>query len=98
VNEDDAKKAILARRARFVAAALALTAAGCDKKKPPPHPCLSPPINTLPQECLAVPQACLKAHVPPRPDAAPEVCLSQPMPRHDAGIGPPPPPGKKDSG
>jgi hypothetical protein len=66
---DDAKKLVLARRARFVAAALAGMTIGCGKENAP-HPCLDVPpgedANAL------VPQVCLTAPVPspPPPDAS----------------------------
>lgn len=41
---DDAKRIVLARRAKFLAMALAATtAAGCPNGGPPPQPCLSQP-------------------------------------------------------
>jgi len=54
----DPRKAILARRARFVAAALAaaLPVAGCDKKAPKPD------------DDTVQPQACLKIAVEPGGD------------------------------
>lgn len=58
---DDAKKLILARRARFVAAALAGMSIACGKEKSnPPEPCLSVPIQRAdaeapPGPCLAAP-------------------------------------------
>ena len=74
---DEAKKAILARRAKFVAAAIAGLGAACGKHTSedagaPPGPCLSVAI---------VPDAG-DEDVQPRP----RVCLSVPMPR-DAGKG-----------
>jgi hypothetical protein len=47
---DDAKKIVLARRARFVAAAIASVGIACGKEPvPPPQPCLSP-IYVPPEE------------------------------------------------
>lgn len=55
---DDAKRVVLARRARFVAAALAgVAAVSCDKAKS--EPCLSVATVTTP------PEVCLKMAVPP---------------------------------
>jgi hypothetical protein len=98
MNDDEVKKLILSRRARFIAAALAITATDCKKKTPSPGPCLEAPIENEPSACLAVPRACLKHGG----GNAPEPCLSQAMPPRDAGqdgapVGPPPPP-KKDAG
>jgi len=59
----DAKKAILARRARFLAAAMAGAAvAACDK----PRACLEPPLASSAPISPAEPQVCLKMAVPPR--------------------------------
>lgn len=56
---DDPKKIILARRARFIAAAIAGVGIACGKEKAPPEPCLSvayiPPDGgdeTTPMPCL----------------------------------------------
>ncbi|MBK8999765.1 MAG: hypothetical protein IPM35_28950 [Myxococcales bacterium] len=98
---DDARKAILARRARFVAAALAgasLGAACAKDRGPDPVMCLSPPIEHSddggppPMPCLEPPppQVCLD---PPPP----EVCLSPPPPPDEtdpSGDYAKPPPGK----
>lgn len=55
---NDAKKLILARRAKFVAAALAGLAVACGKEQKP-EPCLALPMNhdaaTSPGPCLAAP-------------------------------------------
>jgi hypothetical protein len=40
-DSDKARKAILARRARFVTAAVASVTVACDANTPPPHVCLS---------------------------------------------------------
>lgn len=59
---DESRKKILARRASFVAAALASVACGKDAAERP-EPCLSVPYNyghdgsTPPQPCLSVPVA-----------------------------------------
>ena len=75
-----ARELILARRNRFVAAALAGVAASACAKSSGPQVCLSPPLPTDagvdasgPQVCLSPPQACLSE---PMPDAGPMVCLS----------------------
>ena len=97
---DDAKKLILARRARFVAAALAGVSIACGKDNASnPEPCLAVPIE--PADAASRPRACLSA--PIRRDASltpeelrilqllaqeggapPTPCLSMEMPR-DAG-------------
>jgi hypothetical protein len=81
MSNDEAKRAILARRARFVAAAMVGAGiVGCEKEQPP-MVCLSvvavPPPETAPAPCLSV--------APPAP----------PAPQLDAGVdptdaGPPP--------
>jgi hypothetical protein len=95
-SDDDAvKKAILARRARFIAAAVASVGIACGKttkEDAPPVPCLSVPLDYDAQ-----PMPCLKQAVnrdaavvgsadagAPAPDAAPVPCLSVAMPM-DAG-------------
>lgn len=53
---DDAKKVILARRARFIAATLAGVGVACGKEPaPPPQPCLSQPmtVDAEPLPCLS---------------------------------------------
>lgn len=65
---DDAKKAVLARRAKFVAAALAGLGVACGKQKADdagagPGPCLTPvvvedagaDVRTRPRACLSAP-------------------------------------------
>jgi hypothetical protein len=57
---DDSKKLILARRARFVAAALAGVSVACGKEPTsPPEPCLSVPIQPRDAEPEPPPQPCL---------------------------------------
>jgi hypothetical protein len=57
---DDAKKLILARRATFVAAALAGVSVACGKEpSPPPQPCLSVPMEPRDAEPEPPPQPCL---------------------------------------
>jgi hypothetical protein len=82
VNDEEAKKTILARRATFVAAALAGVGAGtaCDSR---PFACLEPPIATGATTSDAAsttpstpPMPCL-AYVPPPavPDAGADAAL-----------------------
>ncbi len=85
--DEESKRIILARRAKFVAAALAgLNAAMCGGETSEPQPCLS-----IAQEDGGSPQPCLSpAFDASRPDAAdadaePQPCLSPPPP--DAGDG-----------
>lgn len=92
MNDDEARKKILARRAAFVAAALATVACG---KENVPQPCLSPP--PLPpgdggaptEQPLVTPDAQPPVEPPP-----PQPCLS-PMPHPprdtDGGVQLPPP-------
>lgn len=74
---DDAKKKILARRAKFVAAAIAGLAASCGKEDAP-RPCLSPP--PIPADASVgpppPPQPCLSVAVPQEPP--PQPCLGPP--------------------
>lgn len=86
---DDAKKTILARRAKFIAAAVASVGVACRAE-----PCLSvmPPSDaaqgSTPQADAAPdPVACL-AYVAPNPqpdDAGPMPCLKVREPRKDGG-------------
>jgi serine/threonine-protein kinase len=84
---DDARKKILARRAKFVAAAVAGIAVACGKE-PAPQPCLSAtPVDDAsvpPQPCLSPPQPCLSVYYPPEDAAPPRPCL-KPMAPSDAG-------------
>jgi hypothetical protein len=81
-KDDEAKRIILARRARFIAAAVTIHAgvAACGKTDETAQPCLSvaPADGSAPQPCLSVAE-------PPRDagDASPQPCLS-PLPP-DAG-------------
>lgn len=94
---DDTKKLIMARRARFVAAALAgLAADGCgkttasadagqevDANASPPTPCLAVPFDFQPPDAGA--DSAADAAPPPAPQpclsVAPQPCLSKPPPR-----------------
>ena len=64
--EDDAKKTILARRARFIAAAMASVTMACGKTSTPPGPCLSVAYVA---DGEAPPMPCLSPIGVPRPDA-----------------------------
>jgi len=80
---DDAKKIILARRTRFVAAALASAAIACGKEAGTggcARPCLEPP--PMPEDAGPTPRVCLSAATPQ--DPPPQPCLSVPIPQ-DAG-------------
>lgn len=96
---DEAKRLILARRARFVAAALTGVAVACggstESTDQNPQPCLSPPANLdggRDTGTDAQPQVCLEP-LPPDAgpdaesdaDAGPQPCLS-PLPP-DGGDG-----------
>ncbi len=87
---DDAKKLILARRARFVAATLAGVGVACGKEPtPPPQPCLSQPMTHLD---AAPPEPCLSP-MPPPLDAgavAPEAADAGRPSEPDAGSKPMP--------
>ena len=79
-DQDEARKKILARRATFVAAALAGVSTACGKEpSPPPQPCLSqvntPDDGAAPEPCLSpmpaavdagAPEPCLRFAVPPQ--------------------------------
>jgi len=96
---DDARKKILARRAKFVAAAVATIGIACGKEpNPPPQPCLSEPYNpgdAEPLPCLtpvvADPPdppdsgAPTDASTPKDADTEPQPCLKVMPPRTDAG-------------
>ena len=108
-DDDDCRRTILSRRARFIAAALAsagLTAASCNKSnvEANPQPCLSAPPPRYdvapPQPCLEMPMSDDGAPpqpLTPPPEPPPQVCLS-PMPTpEDAGAPQPPRSGKVPS-
>jgi len=93
VTDDESKRIILSRRARFVAAALAsagLSAASCNKNAPEsnPQPCLSVPVQRVdaaPPPPEVPPSAPPSQEVTP-PVEPPHVCLSpMPPPPPDAG-------------
>lgn len=68
---DDDKKLILARRAKFVAAALAGVSVACGKEPtPPPQPCLSVPVDNRDAGNEPPPQPCLTPMMMPE-DAGP---------------------------
>jgi hypothetical protein len=75
----DAKRAILARRAKFIAAAMAgLGASGCGKTK------LTPPADggATTYDTASMPRVCLSAWSPPDDAGPPPLpCLSPPAPR-----------------
>lgn len=96
----DARKAILARRAKFLAAALAATMPACEREKEgiqPDHATrpiadAGAPSTSPPPEDAALAMPCLE--VMPTPvakdgGAKPHPCLKMPMPR-DAGASPTP--------
>jgi hypothetical protein len=90
---DDAKRKILARRARFVAAAIA--GAGISISCGKSQPCLS--VTHIPDpDAAPAPQPCLSEPEPPAPSstqqAAPMPCLEVAPPPRDAGAT------KKDGG
>jgi len=78
---DEERKVILARRARFVAAALAAgaLASGCAKQDT--VQCLSPPQDP-PNDAGPPPVQCLSPPPPPQVclEPPPQVCLSPPPP------------------
>ena len=91
MGNDDSKKLILARRARFVAAALAsgagtvplvvgAGACGGETEEQSPQPCLSMDAATTRND--AEPQPCLSMDAAPD-DAEPQPCLAPRLP--DAG-------------
>jgi hypothetical protein len=110
VSDDDteekraARRVILARRASFIAAAVAGVGIACGKEPtPPPQPCLSVPIDrdaaAPPEPCLAVSPRAYDPEVndagapgpvdaAPEPTARPQPCLTPVRP-------PKPPPAPK---
>jgi hypothetical protein len=86
---DDARDKILARRARFVAAAIAgIGALACTPEpETPPQACLSQPMpQTEADGGEPEPQVCLSVAPDPEPEdqPPPQPCLS-PMPPPDGG-------------
>lgn len=80
-----AKKIVLARRARFIAAAVAGLGLACGKEKAAPCLSIAQPQDAAP---LPEPTPCLSApipHEPSEPDAEPRPCLSIAPPIRDAG-------------
>jgi hypothetical protein len=80
-DDDEDTRAILGRRSRFIAMALAgITSAACGPDLDP-RPCLSPPLDHTGQEAEpeVQPQPCLAPLPPPQeehPEPEPQVCLS----------------------
>lgn len=107
-DEHDARKIVLARRARFLAAAIAGVGVACSDPKHPPMPCLEPMADpdagmdaggAEPQVCLSVaepePQPCLQPLPPPdagAPDSAPVAADPTPPPTTTAKPKKPPHP------
>lgn len=83
---DDARKIIMARRARFIAAAVAGMGIACGRSTTSAEPCLS--IRTVPSDAEPplTPMPCLSVAVPVAADAAPPpmACLS-PLPMKSPG-------------
>jgi hypothetical protein len=71
---DDAKKKVLARRAKFIAAAVAGIAVACGKQKVEDHPEAGPCLSTF-----VIPDGGVDVR------AIPHACLSPPARRVDAG-------------
>lgn len=88
-TNDEARKIVLARRARFIAAAVAGVGIACSDPKRP-EPCLSPipeqpDPGPGPDVCLSVsPQPCLEP-MPPPDAGAPDAADSNPPAPADAG-------------
>ena len=95
MTDDDSKRRILARRAQFVAAAVASlgAASACDRcgDSPPPLSCLSvsvvvPDAGATITDDAAAPRPCLEIMDPPLDAGRPHPCLSVIMPTaRDAG-------------
>lgn len=95
VGDDSARRLILARRARFVAAALAGVAAtagvatategcggGTDTEEQSPEPCLSVDASIFKEDAKAEPQPCLSVDASigkEDAEAEPQPCLFAPM-------------------
>jgi hypothetical protein len=81
---DDSKRVILARRARFLAAAVAgVAVSACGgESTTEPKPCLEPAFDaSTDADADAEPGPCLSA---PAPDASPEPCLGARQPDAEA--------------
>jgi hypothetical protein len=80
---DDPKKIILARRARFIAAAVASVGVACGKTDVPPQPCLSEPMirDDAGRQADNPPEACLSVAFPHEEDAG-----APPIASMDAGV------------
>jgi len=97
---DDDKKLILARRARFVAAALAGVSVACGKEpSQPPQPCLSVPVQRdadanepPPQPCLSPMEPPADAGEPTPTDAGSSTTTTTKQQQGDAGMPPKPVP------
>ena len=96
--EDDSRRIILARRARFVAATLAGVgfAQGCATSS---ATCLSPPPRVVEidggaeePEPGTPPEPAARADAAPEPEPEPQVCLEIAEPPRDAGPRKAPPP------
>lgn len=89
MGNEDAKRLILARRARFVAAALASAAMACGgDTESNPNPCLSARLEDSGAKADAEPQPCLDPSVPDAgDDASPHPCLSVAADAGDGGDG-----------
>jgi hypothetical protein len=89
VNDEEVKKRILARRASFVAAAIAgATGIACDSH---PFACLEPPLATVMADASssATPQPCLsEAVVPVATDAGAQIDADRVTVSFDAGPDP----------
>ncbi|MCC6900092.1 MAG: hypothetical protein IT377_14025 [Polyangiaceae bacterium] len=100
---DDDRQKILARRAKFVAAAVTALSVGACKPQPPEaclsaQPCLSVQPEPEPEPCLSMRPMPEGADAGPEPEPEPEprVCLSMPNPdAKQPGPYAEPPPGKR---
>ncbi len=105
MTDDESKRLILARRARFVAAALAsagISAASCNKNAPEsnPQPCLSVPVQRV--DAAPPPSDVPPSDVPPAeppPSAPPSQEVTPPVEPPHVCLSPmPPPPPRPDAG
>lgn len=94
-DDDEARKIVLARRARFVAAAVAGVGVACRNPSaeaclsPPPEPCLSVVPDRRPVDAGATGSTGTPPEVPP---AEPQVCLKVRATPPDEDAGPKPSP------